>query len=183
MASRLHLLARITRWRQSDIARESDAECACGAVADALRNFGDATFFPPQQVFGHGHAPGEQILDRGHAHGAVESLEERRAGEGRLFRQLRNRPGPGRTFVHPSYRDREAFVGKPAHEARRRCRPGRGSECFDEKNLQEASQDDIARGPLRAGFFAHELHKGGQPPLAANMHELRKQRHEQSRVR
>src|ERR1700733_4729668 len=130
MASTFHLRTRIARWRQSDITGEGHAEGACGTVAHALRNFGDATFFPPQQVLGDCHAPGEQIFDRGYAHGATESLEERGAGEGGLFRQLCNRPGPSRAFVHSSYRDSETFVGKPAHETWRRHSPGRRSEGF-----------------------------------------------------
>jgi hypothetical protein len=54
---------------------------------------------------------------RPHAHCVTESLEERRAGQ--LLSQLRNRPWLGRTFVHPSYRDRAASIGKPAQEASR----------------------------------------------------------------
>jgi hypothetical protein len=38
------------------MAGESDAERARGAIADALRNFGDATFFAQQQFLCHGHA-------------------------------------------------------------------------------------------------------------------------------
>ena len=129
------------------------------------------------------HAPGEQVLHRGGAHGTAESLEECRAREGCLFRQLCDRPRLGRTFMHPPYRGRQASIGKPAHEARRRLSPRRRSEGFDEKNLQKACEDDIPRRPQLAGFFAHELHEGGQPPLTANVDELRQERNQQGRVR
>jgi NAD(P)-dependent dehydrogenase (short-subunit alcohol dehydrogenase family) len=54
--------------------------------------------------------------------------------------------------VHSSYRDCEAFVGKPAHETWRSRRPCRGSECFDEKNLQQACQDEL-RAVFEANVF------------------------------
>ena len=85
--------------------------------------------------------------------------------------------------MHPPYRGRQASIGKPAHEARRRLSPRRRSEGFDEKNLQKACEDDIPRRPQLAGFFAHELHEGGQPPLTANVDELRQERNQQGRVR
>ena len=120
------------------MAGECDTECTCGTVADAFGNFGDTPLFSPQQVLGHRHAPPQQVLHRGDAHGAAEPLEERRAGKGGLFCQLRNRPGLGHTFVHAAYRDRETFVGKPTHQAWRRRGPGRGAQRFDQKNLQQA---------------------------------------------
>src|SRR6266702_2032828 len=53
-----HLLLRVPRRRQSNMAGERDAERTCGAVADAFRNFGDASFFTLQQVLCQSHAPG-----------------------------------------------------------------------------------------------------------------------------
>src|SRR5580698_4691265 len=173
---------RITGWWQTDITGECHAERARGTVADSCRNFGHVAFFSPQQVFGHRHAPGEQVLHRGGAHCAAEALEECGTGERCLFRQLCNRPGPGRVLVHSSYCEHEAFVGKPAQKAWRCCTPRHGSEGFDEENLQEASQDDITRGPQRARFVYYELHNGGQSCLAANVHELWEERNQQGRV-
>ena len=84
--------------------------------------------------------------------------------------------------MHSSYRDGKALVGKPAHEAGRR----RGARCrterFDEKNLEEAGEDDLARRPLFAELVSHELHEGGESRLAAHMDELEKQRHQQAGV-
>jgi hypothetical protein len=84
--------------------------------------------------------------------------------------------------MHSPYRDRdrEAFVGKPAREARRRRRRSKG---FDEQHLQQTRQDDITRGPQLARLFSYQLHEGGEPALTANVHELRQQRDQQSRVR
>lgn len=77
--------------------------------------------------------------------------------------------------MHSSYGESEPFVGKPAQEARRRCCPGHGTEGFDEKNLQKSCQDELTGRALRAGFFSYELHEGGQPFLAADMHEFREE--------
>jgi hypothetical protein len=60
---------------------EGDAKRARRAVADALCEFGDATFFSPQQTLCQGHASGEQVLHRGDAHGAAESLERTPSGD------------------------------------------------------------------------------------------------------
>jgi hypothetical protein len=85
--------------------------------------------------------------------------------------------------VHSPYRGRDASVGKTAQESRRRGSPGGGAEGFDEKNLQEARQDDVTGGPRFVGFLAYELNEGGQPALAADVHELREKRNQQGRVR
>jgi hypothetical protein len=143
--SRFRLLARVPRRRQSDITGECDAERACGAVADAFRNFGDATIVLPEHILRQGHAPSEQILHRSDPHRAAEPLEERRTRERGLLRQLRDRPRLRRAFVHPSYRHGEAFVCEPAHEAGRRCGACRRAERFDENSLEETGEDDLAR--------------------------------------
>jgi hypothetical protein len=85
--------------------------------------------------------------------------------------------------VHPSNCSREACVGKPAHETWRRRSPRGGSEGLNEKYLEEARQDDIARGPLLAGLFHHQLHEGGQPTLLANVDEFWEKRNQQGRIR
>jgi hypothetical protein len=85
--------------------------------------------------------------------------------------------------VHSSYRDGEALVGEAAQEARRCRSPRRGPEGFDEKYLQQASQDDLTRGPPLAGLLSHELNEGTEPLLAANVHESREERNEERRIR
>src|ERR1700680_2266109 len=54
-ASRFYFLPCITRWRQSNMAGECDAERACGAVADTFSNFGDASLLPPPQGLCQSH--------------------------------------------------------------------------------------------------------------------------------
>ena len=120
-----HLLARIPRWRQADMAGEGDAEGACRTINNAFSDCGDARFIAPHQALCHSHAPGEQICHRRDARGAAEAFEECRAGEGGLFRQLRNRPRTGRTFVPAPQGDREGFIGQPAQAAGRRRSPRR----------------------------------------------------------
>ena len=85
--------------------------------------------------------------------------------------------------MHLSNGNREACVGKPAHETRRRRGSRGGSECFDEKHLEEARQNGIARGPLLAGLVHHQLHEDGQPVLAANVDEFWEKRNQQGRIR
>src|SRR5262249_29515050 len=156
--SRFRLLPCVVRWWQSDVAREGNAEAARGAVADLLRDLGDGGVLVPQEVFRQGHAPAEQVLHWSNPHGATETLEERRTGQCGLVRQLRDRPRLGRALVHPSYRDSKPLVAEPAHKARRRCGARRGTEDFDEQNLKQAGEDDLARGPPFARLFSHERH-------------------------
>jgi hypothetical protein len=85
--------------------------------------------------------------------------------------------------VHLSYRAREALIGESAQQTWRRCSTCSGSESLDEKNLKETRQDDITRGPQLTRFLYYKLHDGSQPPLAANVHELRKERNQQRCVR
>jgi hypothetical protein len=54
---RNRLLTSIACWRQSNMAGKSDTECACRAVADSFRNFGDACLAAPEHVLGQRHAP------------------------------------------------------------------------------------------------------------------------------
>jgi hypothetical protein len=102
-----------------------------------LRHLGNIVLVKPQQAPRHCHAPREQVLNRRDTHRAAESLKECRAGQRCCFGQLRNRPGPGRTFVHSSNRERETFVGEAAQEAWRRRRALGGSQRFDQQYLQQ----------------------------------------------
>src|ERR1700733_12039241 len=98
--SRFDLLARKARRRRSYKAGERDGERALRAVADTLRDLADADLAPPEQVLRQGHAPGEQVLHGRDADRPTEALEEGRAGETGFLRQLGNRPGCGRAFMH-----------------------------------------------------------------------------------
>src|SRR5690606_20912605 len=88
--------ARVPCRRHADMPRESDAESAGRAVADALGHLGDADIPMPQQVPGQCHAPGQQVLHWRHAHYPVETVEEGRAGECGLAGQLVDGPDPCR---------------------------------------------------------------------------------------
>jgi hypothetical protein len=84
--------------------------------------------------------------------------------------------------VHPWYRDGKSLVGEPVHKAGR-CRGARRrAERFDEKNLEEVGEDDLARRTPLAELVSHELHEGGEPLLAAHMDKMGKQRHQQARI-
>ncbi len=84
-----------------------------------------------------------------------------------------------RALVQPADGRGEARVGQPADQALRRAGAGRAPQRLDEQHLQQPRQHDLARGPLFARLVAHQLHQRGEAMLAAHMHELRQQRHQQ----
>ncbi len=154
------------------MAGERDAEGAPGTIADTFRDLGNIAFLSAQQVFGHGHAPGEQIFHRSETHGTAETFEEGRTGQGNRLGHFGNRPTSGRVFVYASYHLRQPFVGEPPHEARRRRSSGAGTKGFDQQNLQQAGKDNLTRGPQGTRFFRNQLHYGRQPGFSANVHKL-----------
>ena len=71
--------ARMTPRRLTHVPAERGAERARRAVADPRGDLGEPELAAAQQLLGHRHAPGEQVLHRRPSDDAREALEERRA--------------------------------------------------------------------------------------------------------
>ena len=179
------LLARVAHRRQSDVAREGDAERAGRAVADAPgQRRPRRRRRARSRLLAERHAPRQQVLHRRDAHRAAEALEEGRARQRGFLRQLRDGPRLRSVF---SCMARIATARRSS--ASPRSRPGDAAVPAVERSASISSTSSSrARmtsraGPPRARFVADQLHERGQPLLAAHVHQLRQQRHQQRRVR
>jgi len=84
--------------------------------------------------------------------------------------------------VHPPYRFREPRIAQAAQQSRRRVRPLRRPQRFDEYDLDKTCEHQIAARTLLPCFLADEPHQNRKPFSTAHVHLRRQQRYQQSCV-